>query len=102
MTMAKKKHRRFLPHAVFMVPFQLTVCDRCHFKERCDETCRHHKRWRPSRTKRFRVEGSPTVPREVAQMENAQRIAWEGNVDAAFARAKDERRFVFLDVFNPG
>ena len=27
---------------------------------------------------------------------------WQNNLDAALDRAKSERRFVFLDVFNPG
>lgn len=27
---------------------------------------------------------------------------WEHDLDAALARARDEQRFVLLDIFNPG
>jgi len=27
---------------------------------------------------------------------------WQNNLDAALERAKSERKFVFIDVFNPG
>jgi hypothetical protein len=29
-------------------------------------------------------------------------IPWESDYTAALARAKEEHKFVFLDVFNPG
>ncbi len=29
-------------------------------------------------------------------------IPWESDYNAALARAKEEHKFVFLDVFNPG
>jgi len=29
-------------------------------------------------------------------------IPWEGDYSAALARAKEERKLVLLDVFNPG
>jgi hypothetical protein len=35
-------------------------------------------------------------------MQTTERIAWEGNIDAALERAEAEHRLVFLDVFNPG
>jgi hypothetical protein len=30
------------------------------------------------------------------------KIQWESNYEAALERARSERKFVFLDVFNPG
>ena len=30
------------------------------------------------------------------------KIDWENDYDAALQRATSERKFVFLDVFNPG
>jgi hypothetical protein len=30
------------------------------------------------------------------------KIQWESNYEAALERARLERKFVFLDVFNPG
>jgi len=35
-------------------------------------------------------------------MQTAQKIAWESNLDSAIERAKDEQRWVFVDIFNPG
>jgi hypothetical protein len=29
-------------------------------------------------------------------------VPWESNYDAVLERAREERKFVFLDVFNPG
>jgi hypothetical protein len=29
-------------------------------------------------------------------------IPWESNYEAALERARSERKFVFLDIFNPG
>lgn len=29
-------------------------------------------------------------------------VPWESDYNAALARASSERKFVFLDVFNPG
>ncbi len=29
-------------------------------------------------------------------------VPWESNYDAVLVRAREERKFVFLDVFNPG
>jgi hypothetical protein len=29
-------------------------------------------------------------------------VPWESNYETALQRATDERKFVFLDVFNPG
>jgi len=33
---------------------------------------------------------------------NVSTIPWGSDYDAALERAKAERKFVFLDVFNPG
>jgi len=33
---------------------------------------------------------------------NVATLAWESDYDAALQRAAEERKFVFLDVFNPG
>lgn len=30
------------------------------------------------------------------------KVPWEHDLDAALQRARDEQRFVLLDVFNPG
>jgi hypothetical protein len=30
------------------------------------------------------------------------KIPWESNYETALERARSERKFVFLDVFNPG
>ena len=30
------------------------------------------------------------------------KVPWEHDLDAALKRARDEQRFVLLDVFNPG
>jgi hypothetical protein len=29
-------------------------------------------------------------------------VPWESDYDAALERARSERKFVFLDIFNPG
>lgn len=35
-------------------------------------------------------------------MQSMSGVPWESNYAAALERAKSERKFVFLDVFNPG
>ncbi len=35
-------------------------------------------------------------------MQTSENIVWETSLDAALERAQNERKWVLLDIFNPG
>jgi len=46
--------------------------------------------------------GRAAVAGGCARPTAVETMDWQNNLDAALERAKSERKFVFLDVFNPG